>query len=146
MLNSLCCYVPRPHRETRMTAGHAPPARTYVAILGVLVLIVVSLVGGLIWYNAKKTAELAIVSADRLIAEIGEKVMERVQLLYDPMIAIVAFASRVPGINAMTHGEDPPASDFLIRGLRAYPQIFSLYVGYGNGEFFMISHIAGEQN
>src|SRR5258708_33737945 len=72
--------------------------------------------------------------------------MERVQLLYDPMIAIVALASRVPGINAMTHGEDPPASDFLIRGLRAYPQIFSLYGGYRNGEFFMISHIAGEQN
>jgi adenylate cyclase len=121
-------------------------ARGYAAILSGLVLLVVFLVGGLIWYNSRKTAELAILSADRLIAEISEKVMGRVQLLYDPMIAIVALASRVPDVAAMTHGDNPRAAGFLIRGLKAYPQIFSLYVGYSNGEFFMVSHIAGDQN
>ncbi len=121
-------------------------AGTYAAILGGLVLIVASLTGGLVWYNSSKTAELAIVAADRLIVEIGDKVLERVQLLYDPMIAIVALAARVPDIVTMTHGDNPPATGFLIRGLKVYPQIFSLYVGYANGDFFMVSHVAGPQN
>jgi adenylate cyclase len=121
-------------------------ARTYAAILGGLVLIVASLTGGLVWYNSTKTAELAIVAADRLIVEIGDKVLERVQLLYDPMIAIVALAARVPDITAMTHGDTPAATGFLMRGLKVYPQIFSLYVGYANGDFFMVSHVAGPQN
>jgi adenylate cyclase len=126
--------------------GKEGVAGTYAAILGGLVLIVASLTGGLVWYNSSKTAELAIVAADRLIVEIGDKVLERVQLLYDPMIAVVALAARVPDIVAMTHGDAPRATGFLIRGLKAYPQIFSLYVGYANGDFFMVSHVEGPQN
>jgi adenylate cyclase len=129
-----------PNSRSRNVGG------TYAVILGGLVLIVVTLTGGLCWYNSTKTAELAIVASDRLIDEIGDKVLERVQLLYDPMIAIVALAARVPDITAMTHGDDPPATAFLMRGLKAYPQIFSLYVGYANGDFFMVSHVAGPQN
>ena len=32
----------------------------------------------------------------------------------------------------------------LLLALRFYPQILSLYVGFDNGDFFMLSHIAGE--
>src|ERR1700730_18200228 len=31
----------------------------------------------------------------------------------------------------------------LLRALRFYPQVLSLYVGFDNGDFFMVSHIAG---
>jgi hypothetical protein len=33
-----------------------------------------------------------------------------------------------------------------MRVLRIYPQILSLYVGFDNGEFFMVTHIAGENS
>jgi adenylate cyclase len=32
----------------------------------------------------------------------------------------------------------------MLRVLRIYPQILSLYVGFDSGEFFMVTHIAGE--
>ncbi len=130
-----------------MTRGKGAPSasRIYLTMLGSLVLIVASLAGGIIWYNSAKTAELAIVSADRLIGEISDKVLERVQLLYDPMVAIVALAARVPELQAMCSGDDPPALPFLLRGLRAYPQIFSLYVGFADGEFFMVSRVGGPE-
>ena len=32
----------------------------------------------------------------------------------------------------------------LLRALRFYPQILSLYVGFDNVDFFIVSHIAGE--
>jgi adenylate cyclase len=32
----------------------------------------------------------------------------------------------------------------MLRGLRTYPQILSFYVGYENGDFYMVTHITGE--
>jgi adenylate cyclase len=37
-----------------------------------------------------------------------------------------------------------PAQKLMLRGLRIYPQILSFYVGYENGDFYMVTHIAGE--
>ena len=39
--------------------------------------------------------------------------------------------------------EDPHALSLIPRVLRIYPQFLSLYVGFDNGEFFMVTHIAG---
>ncbi len=33
----------------------------------------------------------------------------------------------------------------MLRALRIYPQILSLYVGFDDGDFFMVTHIAGEK-
>ena len=102
-------------------------------------LLVAALGGGIIWFNSVKTEQLALVSADRLMLEIGDEILERVQRLYDPMVATVALAARVPELQAMCEAEDPPALPFFVRGLKGYPQILSLYVGFANGEFFMVS-------
>jgi adenylate cyclase len=34
----------------------------------------------------------------------------------------------------------------MLRGLQIYPQVLSLYVGFDNGDFFMVTHIAGENS
>jgi adenylate cyclase len=120
-------------------------SRIYLVVLSSLMLLVAALGGGIIWFNSVKTEQLALVLADRLMLEIGDEILERVQRLYDPMVAIVALAARVPELQAMCEAEDPPALPFFIRGLKGYPQILSLYVGFANGEFFMVSHVAGEQ-
>jgi adenylate cyclase len=116
----------------------------YVGITGLLLVIVIALAGGIIWYNAKKSNALAIAAAERLIQETGERTLDRIRLLYDPMYAIVGVASLVPELTSPTVKKDPHAMSLILRVLRIYPQIFSLYVGFDNGEFFMVTHIAGE--
>jgi hypothetical protein len=54
------------------------------------------LAGGIIWYNAKKSNELAIAAAERMILAASEDILDRIKLLYDPMYAIVGFASWYP--------------------------------------------------
>ena len=107
---------------------------------------VIALVGGIIWYNSKKTNELAIAAAERLIGETEEKILDRLKLLYDPMYAIVAIASQVPELTSPAIDNDPQAKAMFLRALRIYPQIRSLYVGFDSGEFFMISNIGGDAN
>jgi adenylate cyclase len=118
----------------------------YVGITALLLVMVVALTGGIIWFNAKKSNQLAIAAAERMILEAGEDVSNRIRLLYDPMYAIVGIASLVPEVTSPAIKEDPHAMSLILRVLRIYPQILSFYVGFDNGDFFMVTHIAGEKN
>ena len=107
---------------------------------------VVALAGGIIWYNSKKANQLAIAATERMMFQAGENVSNRIKLLYDPMYAIVGIASLVPQLISPAIKDDPHAASLLMRVLRIYPQILSIYVGFDNGEFFMVTHIAGEDS
>jgi adenylate cyclase len=132
-------------RSTNIQATASRPLRhIYIGITGLLLVIVVALVGGIIWYNSKKSNELAIAAAERLMVEVGEEISARIKLLYDPMYAIVGVSSLVPELTTPAIKEDSHAISLMQRVLQIYPQILSLYVGFDNGDFFMITHIAGE--
>jgi len=137
---------PRP-RTGQWQAAAAPPKSAWPAYLGItalLVLIVVALAGGIIWYNMRKSTELMLAAAERQMVETGEKISDRIKLLYDPLYAIVGIASQVPEIKTPLDGNGHPPIAMLLRVLRFYPQILSLYVGLENGDYFGVTHIAGE--
>jgi 4-amino-4-deoxy-L-arabinose transferase-like glycosyltransferase len=93
---------PRLRREAARSST-APVAReaawpAYLGITALLVLIVVALAGGIIWYNSRKSTELMVAAAERQMVETGDKISDRIRLLYDPMYAIVGIASQAPNI------------------------------------------------
>lgn len=116
----------------------------YVGITTLVLVMVVALTGGIIWYNAKKSNQLAIAAAERMMLEGGEDVSNRLKLLYDPIYAIVGIASLVPELTSPAIKEDPSALSLILRVLRTYPQILSFYVGFESGDFFMVTNVAGE--
>ena len=136
-------YSPR-RPVTSDSERSRPLWQYYVGITALLLVMVVALAGGIIWYNSKKSNQLAIAAAERMMLEAGDDVSNRIKLLYDPMYAIVGIASLVPELISPAIKEDPRARSLLMRVLRVYPQILSLYVGFDHGEFFMVTHIAGE--
>lgn len=85
-------------------------------------LFVAVLVGAIIWFNAKKTSELMIADAERRMIETGEKVTDRIRLLYDPIYAIVGLGAQVSNLTAPLppDGSDGPypALRLMLRGLR----------------------------
>src|SRR3954447_2220790 len=130
--------------------GNTGPTRVaslrsvYFSIVGLLLVLMLALVGGIIWYNSKKTNELMIAAAERLIVETDEKILDRLKLLYEPVYATIRLGSEVPELTSPSIKDNPNAKAIFLRGLRTYPQIRSLYVGFDNGEFFMITRITGE--
>ena len=119
--------------------------RVAVLIATLLVLIVVGLVGGIIWYNFEKSSALSVVAAKRLLEESGDATLRRVELFYEPVVTIVALGSRVPELSEMSARDKDERLALVLTGLRRYPQLFSLYVGYENGEFDMVTRIGGDE-
>jgi adenylate cyclase len=137
---------PRDYPERRRTTDRKPLWPTYLGITGLLLLILVALAGGIIWYNSSKSNELALAATKRLMKEAEHKIIERIKLLYDPMYAIVAIASLVPGLTSPEVSHDPSAQKLMLRALRFYPQVQSLYVAFDNGDFHMVTHIVGDKS
>jgi adenylate cyclase len=136
-----------PYEPASSDARGSPSAwRTYFGITSLLLAIVIALAGGIIWYNSKKSKELAMAAAERMMEEVGDNVVSHVKLLYDPIYAVIRIGSRVPELTSPAISEDPRARSLILRELRSYPQLLSIYVGFDNGDFFMITHIAGENS
>lgn len=139
---------PSPRVRTGRSQLAALPAKSawpaYLGITALLALIVAALAGGIIWYNQRKSTELMIAASERHMAEAGDVIADRLKLVYDPLYAIVGIASQVPDIKAPLKENGHVGMAMLLRMLRFYPQILSLFVGFDNGDFFSVSHIAGE--
>jgi hypothetical protein len=125
--------------------GKPPRKGIQVGIAALLVVIVIGLVGGIIWYNFEKSTSLTIDTAERLLATSSDDAVHRIELFYEPVLAIVALASRIPHISEMTTREREDRVALVITGLRRYPQLFSLYVGYENGDFDMVTRVGGQE-
>src|SRR5579863_6436585 len=118
--------------------------RATIAIACLLIAMVVGLVGGIIWYNFDKTAALSVIAGQKLIAESSSDTAHRIELFYEPVLAIVALASRVPRIADADVNNDSDRLSLVITGLKRYPQLFSLYVAYDNGDFDLVTRIGGK--
>jgi hypothetical protein len=108
----------RPRSGVRRSSA-APAEReavwpAYIGITALLVLIVVALAVGIIWYNLRKPTELMVAAAERQMVETGDKISDRIRLLYDPMYAIVGIASRAPDTKARRTARRDRASRNLI--------------------------------
>jgi adenylate cyclase len=110
----------------------------YAAVGSVFFLLVVGLIGGIVWYDFEQTSELSLVEGDKLIEEMSDKVIERIQNFYDPLVAIVRLSARMPDLREVM-SLNPQGLKLLINGLEAYPQVFNLYLGDDEGGFFMIT-------
>jgi len=126
------------------SSGATSHRRTAALVSALLVVIVVGLVGGIIWYNFQKSEALSVAAAKRLLEESGDATARRVELFYEPVVAIVALGSRVPQLSEMSARDKDQRLNLVLTGLRRYPQLFSLYVGYANGEFDMVTRIGGD--
>jgi hypothetical protein len=62
-----------PRRPVSSDAESSRPLwQYYVGITALLLVMVVALAGGIIWYNSKKANQLAIAATERMMLEAGE--------------------------------------------------------------------------
>lgn len=115
-----------------------------VSILTILLVITLLIVGVLSWYNFKKNSEAAVLMADRLLAEVNEKVLHEIRLLLDPIEVLCATVPDMPGALAKPTGQDHPLDEYFKLVLPNYPYLYSIYIGYEDGDFHQVASFGND--
>ena len=129
--------------RTRVFHGLLIRAPLHFNIIAIFIAIFMTLTGSLIWYNYNRNAELALEAADTLLQNVSEKVVERTRNFVDPPVSLVKLAAELPEISNHPDSIDHPLARYFLDALSTYPQLYGLYVGYGDGGFFQVVHFAG---
>jgi len=92
----------------------------------------------LIGFNYQEGRKAALLSADDLLGRIDEHVRIRVEGLYAPIENVIDVASRTLPANSDDEGQGMRSLGFASEVLRIKPEISSIFVGYQDGDFYIL--------
>lgn len=110
-------------------------------LFSILILLTGAVISGVSYLSARKAAKDA---ADRAITFVNMHMVATINSLYAPMDTLVSLLARQQIIHATTLEERLKSLDFFCEGLDHNPQISAVYVGYSNGDFFLVRHLRRE--
>jgi HD-GYP domain-containing protein (c-di-GMP phosphodiesterase class II) len=112
----------------------------YIGITTLMLSIVMSLTGIFFWISYKETSIAALQTADRLFDEINEKVSERYQHALSSVAILTSNAVILPVMTQppVDDGLSHPGLALIVRNLREYEYILSIFTGFDDGRFFQV--------
>ncbi|CCH49939.1 adenylate/guanylate cyclase domain-containing protein [Pseudodesulfovibrio piezophilus] len=114
----------------------------YVNILTVFALLISAVVAIVVSYGYLRNADTAILSAELLLQRSGSSIVERTQKMFDTAFTTVdTYVSfRDIGVKASIHSH--PMSPVFFKFLSQHPDFTSVYIGFDDGDFFLVSSLA----
>jgi len=94
--------------------------------------------GSLTYYNYEENSKATIEIAEDLLSEVSKKITWRVESLFESTIMLTNEASELSYLPAKPDFMSHPAQWFLAESLLARPNIYSVYIGFADGEFYQI--------
>lgn len=118
------------------------PSRVHLsvrtAIIGAAFCLGLFLAGSLAWFNYARNSQAALDVAQDLVRLAGENVALRSNLLTRPAGFLGDQIPLLPGARMAPQGFSHPLGHIFLNTLSDTPQIYSVYFGYGDGEFFQV--------
>jgi adenylate cyclase len=127
----------------RPPAG-APPAppptrvRLGLAVAALFFGLVLCLGGALAWFNYARNSAAALEMAGEIMAQVADKVELRTRLLMQPLRFLGDHAHLLPGTADEPEGFDHPLLPLFLEFMADNPQVYSVYTGYADGDFFQV--------
>ncbi len=126
---------PQPARQPRL------PLRG--VIVGFCLAFGLLLTGPLVWFNYSRSSGTALEVAGTLFDQASASMSLRVRLLMQPFDFLGDHVSLMPRVGEAPAGFEHPLRPFFLDFLRDTPQLYSLYLAYGQGGFFQIIRVEG---
>ncbi len=127
-------------------ASRAGRIRLHVGIASIFVVIVAALTAGIIWNNHRQASAAALQTADQLFTVIARNADERMNRLLGGVKATVDAASALPSLSSRPRydGLSHPALEPMLRIIETQPQVFSVFAGFGTGEWIQVAAPRGD--
>ncbi len=133
---SLSSAAPQPGETQAAGATKRVPLQVGIAV--VFTVLIAALGITLIGYNYKESRHAALIAADDLFARIARQTATNIQKLYAPAEALVDLTVTLDAVASAARAERMRLLPYFAESLRTAPTLYSIYVGYPNGEFFQL--------
>jgi len=110
----------------------------HVSILSLFMVFLIASVGTLTWFNYEKSSEAALEIADSLMSEVNDKVLERIDSMFGATFRLAHETTELPQIQRKPEFMRHDMQWFMAESLLVHPHVYSVYIGYDDGDFFQI--------
>lgn len=134
---------------TTTTTGVKAKATRYplqLEIAAVFTLLITVLGLSLVWYNYNENKKIALIAANDMFERIYELSAANIHRLYSPAEALVDLTSQLEIAESTANADRQSLLNYFMESLRLAPHISSIYVGYDNGELFLVRAIRGDES
>jgi sigma-B regulation protein RsbU (phosphoserine phosphatase) len=127
--------------ERGLTGRRRFRLRVHIATLFVTLIAAAGL--AIVGYGYRATSNLLLSAGDEEFRHVAEHTANQVRSLLAPARLLVQLLAQHPVTATRSLGARLEALPLLATALAAHPQISAVYVGFGNGDFFLVRSLNG---
>jgi HD-GYP domain-containing protein (c-di-GMP phosphodiesterase class II) len=98
----------------------------------------------LVWYNFQENKKITLIAADDMFERTAQLTASNIQELYRPAEALVALSAKLEISESTAIHQRQNLLNYFFESLRLAKHISSIYVGYENGELFLVRAIRND--
>ncbi|MGE4424203.1 MAG: adenylate/guanylate cyclase domain-containing protein [Pseudodesulfovibrio sp.] len=117
----------------------------YLNIVTVFSILITVIVSAVVMYGYRGNSSAALVSARQLLVRVGSSVSERSRTLFDTAFDTTNIYVDFPGIAEKASIHSHPMSHAFFRFLEQHPDFTSVYIGFDDGDFYLVSSLRGRE-
>ena len=119
------------------------PLHIHISVLFTLLLLGSGVVLG--FFNYQQTSSIILSSSDQLFSQMRKEVQADLRNTYQPIRYMVNLLAAGQQVNGRDRDERMTLLPLFSQVLRDHPKLASIYVGYGDGSFFMVRPLRSEK-
>ena len=96
-------------------------------------------------FNYQQTSNIILSSSDQLFSQMRKEVQADLRNTYQPIQFMINLLARNEQVNGRDRHERMIMLPIFAQALRDNPKLASIYVGYGDGAYFMVRPLRSEQ-
>ncbi|KAF2391081.1 HD domain-containing phosphohydrolase [Pseudomonas frederiksbergensis] len=118
------------------------PLHVHISVMFTFLLLLTGVVLGI--FNYQQTTQIILSSSEKLFNRIEQDVRLDLQSTYEPIRHLLSLLADTPDAQAPTLESRLALLRPFSQSLKDNPNLASLYLGYGNGDFFMVRPLRTE--
>lgn len=112
------------------------PLHVHISVMFTFLLLLTGVVLGI--FNYRQTTQIILSSSEKLFNRIEQDVRLDLQSTYEPIRHLLSLLADTPATQATTLEQRLAVLKPFSQSLKDNPDLASLYLGYANGDFFMV--------
>lgn len=116
-----------------------------ITILVLFAVLTLGVSTAVIYLNYSRSSEATLIAADNLLEQSSARIMASVDRMIEPLMTMIDTLVLLPPIDAAAGAPEHPLTPIMIENLERFPQMASIYLGNGTGDFYRMVAFKGDR-